>query len=368
MNPKKQVVMQAIADLIEVKQKINEISELYLNYAPSILTVFDTDSNYDPAAIAQLDDIMETTLRERRNIANNLFHDYNTSEPNDKYYNPNPMPVFSTKDFKIPSDFKPAWNIKKAHNSPMIVTHGLDNDIAGKPYASNADRAIKNIDIFIDQLKRKLSQRKDLQEEKNIMNAKRETIARAKDLERNLEELKQAKEQLDSDFPRSRRSSDFIQRGMEDVMKDNMMKLFRERQNIANRLFRDYTTSHPNDNYYDPNPTPVFDMGDFSSKGAPGKPNRYPAIVGSATKSESRIDSTIRRINTFINQLKTKLRRRKDLQEEKNIMKINKSYIKQLVKEELEAVINESSYEDMISDMEKDGRSYGSQVHGQDRQ
>lgn len=35
-------------------------------------------------------------------------------------------------------------------------------------------------------------------------------------------------------------------------------------------------------------------------------------------------------------------------------MKINKSYIKQLVKEELEAVINEGSYEDMISDMEKD--------------
>ena len=155
MNSKKQVVIQAIADLLEVRQTIDEISKEYLKYAPSILNIFDTDFESDPEMVYQLDDAIEKTLRERRNIANNLFHDYNASEPNDKYYNPNPTPVFGTKDFKIPSDFKPSRNIK-AHNSPMIVTHGLSNDIAGKPYASEADRAIENIDIFIDQLKRKL--------------------------------------------------------------------------------------------------------------------------------------------------------------------------------------------------------------------
>ena len=167
------------------------------------------------------------------------------------------------------------------------------------------------------------------------MNAKREALERAiEDLKRNLEDLKKVKEELDGAFPQSRRSDDFIQRDMEDTMKDEMMRLFRERQNIANRLFRGYPTSHPNDNYYDPNPTPVFNMGDFTSRDAPGKPNRYPIIVGPSTKSESRIDSTIRRVETFINQLKRKLSRRKDLKES-NSFQLTEEKLKQMILEEI---------------------------------
>ena len=168
-----------------------------------------------------------------------------------------------------------------------------------------------------------------------MMNTKRETVERAiEDLEKNLGDLKKVQKELDSAFPRSRRSSDFIQRDMEDTMKDRMMQLFRERANIANRLFRDYPTSYPNDNYYDPNPTPVFNMGDFASRDAPGKQNRYPIIVGASTKSESRIDSTIRRVETFINQLKRKLSRRKDLQES-NPFQLTESKLKQMILEEI---------------------------------
>ena len=169
------------------------------------------------------------------------------------------------------------------------------------------------------------------------MNTKRETVERViEDLERHLEDLKKVQKELDSTFPRSRRSSDFIQRDMEDTMKDEMVQLFRARANIANRLFRDYPTSYPNDNYYDPNPTPVFNVGDFRSGDAPGRQNRYPTIVGPATKSESRIDSTIRRVETFINQLKRKLSRRKDLQES-SPFQLTESKLKQMI---LEAIKN----------------------------
>ena len=167
------------------------------------------------------------------------------------------------------------------------------------------------------------------------MNVKRETLERAiEDLKRNLEDLKKVKEELDGAFPQSRRSDDFIQRDMEDTMKDEMMRLFRERQNIANRLFRDYPTSHPNDNFYDPNPTPVFNMGDFASRDATVRHSRYPIMVGPSTKSESRIDSTIRRVETFINQLKRKLSRRKDLKES-NSFQLTEEKLKQMILEEI---------------------------------
>ena len=168
-----------------------------------------------------------------------------------------------------------------------------------------------------------------------MMNTKRETVERAiEDLEKNLGDLKKVQKELDSTFPGFSQSSNFIQRDVEDTMKDRMMQLFRERQNIANRLFRGYPTSHPNDNYYDPNPTPVFNMGDFTSRDAPGKPNRYPIIVGPSTKSESRIDSTIRRVETFINQLKRKLSRRKDLKES-NSFQLTEEKLKQMILEEI---------------------------------
>jgi len=172
------------------------------------------------------------------------------------------------------------------------------------------------------------------------MNTKRETVERAiEDLERNLEDLKQVQEELEATFPGFRQSSDFIQRDVEGTMGDRMTQLYRERANIANRLFRGYSTSHPNDNYYEPNPTPVFSTGDFRSgvsKNSPGKKTPYPIIIGRATKSESRIRSTIKRMKIFIKQLKRKLRTRKDLQES-NPFQLTEAKLKQMILEAMYA-------------------------------
>ena len=171
-----------------------------------------------------------------------------------------------------------------------------------------------------------------------MMNTKRETVERAiEDLEKNLGDLKKVQKELDSAFPRSRRSSDFIQRDMEDTMKDRMMQLFRERANIANtgffeiilHLIQTTTTMIRTQLLF-------LTWGILQSRDAPGKQNRYPIIVGASTKSESRIDSTIRRVETFINQLKRKLRRRKDLQES-NPFQLTESKLKQMI---LEAIKN----------------------------
>mgnify|MGYP003143079526 CR=1 FL=1 len=118
-----------------------------------------------------------------------------------------------------------------------------------------------------------------------------------------------------------------------------MEKARAERKNIAVRLFRDYVDSqgnpvvgNPNEAFYDPNPTPMFNIGDFHR--GPGIPRTIPAITGAATIVARRGDLTLRRIDKFIKQLRKKSRTRKDLRE--NNLQLTESKLKQLIKEMME--------------------------------
>ena len=140
---------------------------------------------------------------------------------------------------------------------------------------------------------------------------------------------------------------------------DAMEKAREERRNIAVRLFRDYVDSqgnpvvgNPNEAFYDPNPTPMFSVGDFHR--GPGMPRTIPAITGAATIVASRGELTLRRIDKFIKQLSKKSRTRKDLRE--NItMKLTEEKLKQLIVEVLnedrgvkEAKLNPTFFQDVM--------------------
>ena len=141
MNPKRQVIEQAIMDLEENKETVRQIYEDWLNSGS------ETDYlNFAPHA-----DAMHKARKERINIAVRIFSDYKdgstlkpiVGDPNEQYYVQNPTPVFKVGDFGL--------------SGPIITgysTMSLDY----------APRTIKRIDKFIDQLKMKLKRRKDLQE------------------------------------------------------------------------------------------------------------------------------------------------------------------------------------------------------------
>jgi hypothetical protein len=120
---------------------------------------------------------------------------------------------------------------------------------------------------------------------------------------------------------------------------DAMEKAREERKNIAVRLFRDYVDSlgnrvvgNPNEAFYDPNPTPIFSVGDFHR--GPGMPRTLPAITSAATIVANRGELTLRRIDKFIDQLKRKLKTRKDLQES-NPFQLTEAKLKQMIVEAL---------------------------------
>ena len=121
-----------------------------------------------------------------------------------------------------------------------------------------------------------------------------------------------------------------------------MEKAREERRNIAVRLFSDYVDSqgnpvvgNPNEEFYDPNPTPIFSVGDFHN--GIGKPRIQPMITGAATIVANRGELTLGRIDKFIKQLEHKLKKRKDLQEELS-MKLTEAKLKQMILEALETL------------------------------
>ena len=323
MNPKRQVVEQAIRDLEEVIELMESIQSEYVKTLGR-----DRDPEIDKKA--------RQAYYERQNIANRLFHDYSSAHPNERFYEENPTPVFDYHDFHQPK--------YGTRNHPRVDPAITDRRTRSPHSIPRNIRIIKN---FIEQLKTKLKKRKDLQENKSIMNPKRQVIEQAIiDLEKNREMVSQIYEDYlsmlnPSSYQYSRERVDELNAAME--------KAREERRNIAVRLFRDYVDSqgspvvgNPNEAFYDPNPTPMFNIEDFHR--APGIPRKLPAIAGAATIRVQRGELTLRRIDKFIKQLKDKMKRRKDLQEEKIIMKIDKTYIRQLVKEALD----EAKYEDDI--------------------
>ena len=316
MNPKRQVVEQAIRDLEEVIELMESIQSEYVKTLGR-----DRDPEIDKKA--------RQAYYERQNIANRLFHDYSSAHPNERFYEEKPTPVFDYHDFHHTK--------YGTRNHPRVEPAITDRRTRSPHSIPRNIRIIKN---FIEQLKTKLKKRKDLRENKNILNPKRQVIEQAiMDLEENKETVRQIYEDWldaggDSPLGAGKHSTPHT---------DAMRKAREERSNIAVRLFRDYVdfqgnpvVGNSNEQYYDPNPTPVLKLSDF------GRSN--PIITGYSTMSLPRAERTIYRIDKFIGQLKTKLNKRKDLQEEKIIMKIDKNYIKQLVKEALD----ESRYKDDI--------------------
>ena len=164
------------------------------------------------------------------------------------------------------------------------------------------------------------------------MNPKRQVIEQAIiDLEKNREVVRQVYEERNN----TPYGPDFYQRAEE--LDAAMEKAREESVNIAVRLFRDYldyqgnpVVGNPNEAFYDPNPTPIFSVGDFHR--GPGIPRTIPAITGARTKHSSAGRSTLRRIDKFIKQLKDKMKRRKDLQEN-NLFQLTEAKLKQMILE-----------------------------------
>ena len=109
---------------------------------------------------------------------------------------------------------------------------------------------------------------------------------------------------------------------------DAMDKARNERKNIAARIFKDFTSSEPNERYYDPNPTPVLKISDFGRS--------YPSITGWSTTSIGNARRTVRRIDKFIGQLKRKMRTRKDLQES-SPFQLTEVKLKQMILDEMKS-------------------------------
>ena len=163
------------------------------------------------------------------------------------------------------------------------------------------------------------------------MNPKRQVIEQAiMDLEENKETVRQIYE-------------DWLDAGGDNPLgvgkhsaphADAMRKAREERINIAVRIFRDYVdfqgnpiVGNPNEQYYVQNPTPVLKVGDFRRSA--------PIITGYSTMSLPRARRTIHRIDKFIGQLKDKMKRRKDLQEN-NLFQLTEAKLKQLIREMME--------------------------------
>lgn len=165
------------------------------------------------------------------------------------------------------------------------------------------------------------------------MNPKRKVIEQAiMDLEENREIVSQ----IYNEWTRVTHGPDYYEKVQE--LDDAMEKTRRERKNIAVRLFHDYVTSsgkpnsEPNYKYYDPNPTPVFSVGDFHR--GPGLSRSYPVITGRATRSSRNGDRTLARIDKFIGQLKRKMKTRKDLQES-SPFQLTEAKLKEMILEAL---------------------------------
>ena len=187
------------------------------------------------------------------------------------------------------------------------------------------------------------------------MNPKRQIIEQAiMDLEKNREVVSQIYEDYlsmlnPSSYQYSRERVDELNAAME--------KAREERRNIAVRLFRDYVDSqgspvvgNPNEAFYDPNPTPMFNIEDFHK--APGIPRKLPAIAGAATIRVQRGELTLRRIDKFIKQLKDKMKRRKDLQEN-IVMKLTEEKLKQMILDEMKSNLSSADQEMLQRDIDK---------------
>ena len=163
------------------------------------------------------------------------------------------------------------------------------------------------------------------------MNWRKQAVEKAiVDLERHREDLKKVKEEIHWSDPPAEEIAEIME------------QLFRERANIANRIFMDYPPSYPNNRYYDPDPDSPFRIADFQNSDAESL--TYPLIVGRSTLRERYIDSTIERINLFIKQLKVKSRRRSDFQE--NISyQLTEAKLKQMIFEAL----GEESLDELLS-------------------
>tara|TARA_R100000388_G_C7239904_1_gene160517 strand:+ start:396 stop:1226 length:831 start_codon:yes stop_codon:yes gene_type:complete len=140
-----------------------------------------------------------------------------------------------------------------------------------------------------------------------------------------------------------------------------MEKAREERTNIAVRLFRDYVdyqgnpvVGNPNEAFYDPNPTPIFSVGDFH-RGRPGGrhfPRTMPAITGARTKHAQTGRSTLKRIDKFIEQLKYKMKKRKDLQES-NLFQLTEAKLKQMILDEMKSNLPLADQEMLRRDIDK---------------
>ena len=171
------------------------------------------------------------------------------------------------------------------------------------------------------------------------MNPKRQVIEQViMDLEENREMVSQ----IYNEYRETKQGPGYYKKVEE--LDAAMEKAREERTNIAVRLFRDYVdyqgnpvVGNPNEAFYDPNPTPIFSVGDFH-RGRPGArhfPRTMPAITGARTKHAKTGRSTLRRIDKFIEQLKYKMKKRKDLQEN-NLFQLTETKLKQLIKEMME--------------------------------
>ena len=184
------------------------------------------------------------------------------------------------------------------------------------------------------------------------MNPKSQIIEQAiMDLEKNREVVRQVREEREKLNP----GPDYYERVEElDVA---MEKAREERVNIAVRLFRDYldyqgnpVVGNPNEAFYDPNPTPIFSVGDFHR--GPGIPRMIPAITGARTKHSSTGRSTLRRIDKFIKQLKDKMKRRKDLQEN-NLFQLTEEKLKQMILDEMKSNLPLADQEKLFQDIDR---------------
>ena len=184
------------------------------------------------------------------------------------------------------------------------------------------------------------------------MNPKRQIIEQAiMDLEKNREVVRQVREEREKLNP----GPDYYERVEE--LDAAMEKAREERVNIAVRLFRDYldyqgnpVVGNPNEAFYDPNPTPIFSVGDFHR--GPGIPRTIPAITGARTKHSSAGRSTLRRIDKFIKQLKDKMKRRKDLQEN-NLFQLTEEKLKQMILDEMKSNLPLADQEKLFQDIDR---------------
>ena len=150
MNPKRQTVEQAIMDLRDHQKALRIMSK---QYKPSV---------YDP----EVESLMAELYDERMNIVNRLFVVTQSSgiqlpNPNSRYYDPNPVPVFNVEDFQD-------YRRNKPLSYPVIIGNLTK-------YLDHIDYTMITIDRFIEQLERKLKRRQDLQEN-NIMKLTEEKL------------------------------------------------------------------------------------------------------------------------------------------------------------------------------------------------